>query len=587
MTLDNLIVSRDKASRHLRSPNAIYQGKITSVRDDGRVHVRIHSLGLSVGPIMPINTTPLNVLSKGDTVVCTFTDETNTNLVILGSATKKNDIYASADNGISIYTNNVARDAGVPSPSEGRVIYLLDTDELQIYNGTEWITVIDTGNSENITASTLVATSASIGTLTVTGPSTLTVLGSSNLSSSTTIGTITPTEIGHLDGVTSGIQAQINLKAPSASPTFTGTVVLPDGTVTSSMILDGTIVNADINSAAAIAYSKLNLATSIVNGDISASAAIALSKLATTGTITATTFVGALTGTASGNLVSGGALGTPSSGNLTNCTFPTVPNATSAGNANTVGSLGVHSGRNNEANKVVRTQENGYILCGYINSSNGNEGNNSSPPRVWGTNGSDDYLRSYLTSALNVNSANSAGNSNTVGGFTPQTSGFNGGVAIRYSGDARLDSNYFVGYGTVSVGAGASTSLRRRTADGYFLIDGSRLKYKENVETVSTEDAINLIKNLRPVKFHWKKEFQGPDASNPLLNEIRDTNKEYGFIAEEVHQVSPELVSYLDDNEDGIPDPIMWQQNAVISILVKTVQDLVSRIEHLESNGAN
>ena len=54
-----------------------------------------------------------------------------------------------------------------------------------------------------------------------------------------------------------------------------------------------------------------------------------------------------------------------------------------------------------------------------------------------------------------------------------------------------------------------------------------------------------------------------------------------------MHQVSSELVTYLDDNEDGIPDPNMWQQNAVISILVKTVQDLVSRIEYLESNGAN
>ena len=227
MTLDNLIVSRDKASRHLRSPNAIYQGNITSVRDDGRVHVRIHSLGLSLGPIMPINTTPLNVLSKGDTVVCTFTDETNTNLVILGSATKKDDIYAPADNGISIYENYGIRNSELPNPSEGRVIYLLNTDELQIYNGTEWITVIDTGNSENITASTLVATSASIGTLTVTGPSTLTVLGSSNLSSSTTIGTITPTELGYLDGVTSGLQAQINAKAPSASPSFTGVPLAP------------------------------------------------------------------------------------------------------------------------------------------------------------------------------------------------------------------------------------------------------------------------------------------------------------------------------------------------------------------------
>jgi hypothetical protein len=51
------------------------------------------------------------------------------------------------------------------------------------------------------------------------------------------------------------------------------------GTITSTMIADGTIVNADINSSAAIAYSKLNLGTSIVNADVSASAAIAYSKL--------------------------------------------------------------------------------------------------------------------------------------------------------------------------------------------------------------------------------------------------------------------------------------------------------------------
>jgi hypothetical protein len=110
------------------------------------------------------------------------------------------------------------------------------------------------------------------------------------------------------------------------------------GAVTSAKILDDTIVNADINSAAAIAYSKLNLATSIVNADVSTSAAIALSKLATTGTVTATTFVGALTGTASGNLVSGGALGTPSSGTLTNCTFPTL-NQSTTGNAATATTL--------------------------------------------------------------------------------------------------------------------------------------------------------------------------------------------------------------------------------------------------------
>lgn len=53
-----------------------------------------------------------------------------------------------------------------------------------------------------------------------------------------------------------------------------------DKPLTSADITDGIIVNADINSSAAIAYSKLNLGTSITNSDISASAAIAQSKIA-------------------------------------------------------------------------------------------------------------------------------------------------------------------------------------------------------------------------------------------------------------------------------------------------------------------
>lgn len=50
-----------------------------------------------------------------------------------------------------------------------------------------------------------------------------------------------------------------------------------------TVLFSGEVVNADINAAAAIAYSKLNLATSIVNADIGASAAIAYSKLAALG----------------------------------------------------------------------------------------------------------------------------------------------------------------------------------------------------------------------------------------------------------------------------------------------------------------
>lgn len=56
-------------------------------------------------------------------------------------------------------------------------------------------------------------------------------------------------------------------------------------------------------------------------------------------TVNATTFVGALTGTASGNLVSGGALGTPSSGSLANCTGLPIAGLT----ASTSAALGVGS----------------------------------------------------------------------------------------------------------------------------------------------------------------------------------------------------------------------------------------------------
>lgn len=41
-----------------------------------------------------------------------------------------------------------------------------------------------------------------------------------------------------------------------------------DSGITSAKIADGAIVNADVNASAAIAYSKLNLASSIVSGDI-------------------------------------------------------------------------------------------------------------------------------------------------------------------------------------------------------------------------------------------------------------------------------------------------------------------------------
>ena len=48
-----------------------------------------------------------------------------------------------------------------------------------------------------------------------------TFTGNVVLPATTTIGNVSSTEIGYVDGVTSAIQTQLNAKAPIASPTFT------------------------------------------------------------------------------------------------------------------------------------------------------------------------------------------------------------------------------------------------------------------------------------------------------------------------------------------------------------------------------
>lgn len=84
---------------------------------------------------------------------------------------------------------------------------------------------------------------------------------------------ISNTEIGYLDGVTSAIQGQINAKAPTAGPTFTGTVTLPSTTAI------GTVSSTEIG--------YLDGVTSAIQGQIDAKAPLASPSL--TGTPTAPT----------------------------------------------------------------------------------------------------------------------------------------------------------------------------------------------------------------------------------------------------------------------------------------------------------
>ena len=113
-------------------------------------------------------------------------------------------------------------------------------------------------------------TIAVAGTLNVTGTvsggviATLaspTFTGTVTLPSTTSIGSVSSTELGYLDGVTSAIQTQIDAKAPLASPTFTGTV-----TTATADLLGSVRSNVTTVSASAIDCSAGNYFTKTASG---------------------------------------------------------------------------------------------------------------------------------------------------------------------------------------------------------------------------------------------------------------------------------------------------------------------------------
>jgi hypothetical protein len=78
------------------------------------------------------------------------------------------------------------------------------------------------------------------------------------------------------------------------------------------------------------------------------------------------------------------------------------------GNAATVGGLDVHSGRNDNANKIVRTDGNGYIQAGWINTTSGDSGVANRLARIYSSD--DGYLRYSTLTDFKVHMGLSAKN---------------------------------------------------------------------------------------------------------------------------------------------------------------------------------
>lgn len=118
-----------------------------------------------------------------------------------------------------------------------------------------------------------------------------TFTGNVGLPSTTTIGEISSTELGYVNGVTSAIQTQLDAKAPTANPTFTGTV----SGITKTMVGLGNVDNtADADKPISDAtQTALNLKANLSGATFSGNVTITgdLEVTGTTTTVSATDLV--------------------------------------------------------------------------------------------------------------------------------------------------------------------------------------------------------------------------------------------------------------------------------------------------------
>jgi len=126
-------------------------------------------------------------------------------------------------------------------------------------------------------------------------------------------------------------------------------------------------------------------------------------------------------------------------------------------------------------------------------------------------------------------------------------------MSIANNGDIDLNTQV---YGS-GIGGDTFRDLLIRN-DGRLGVDLSSERYKKNIVDIGD---IDWIHNLRVVDFEWKS----------------NDRKDWGLIAEEVHEIEPKLVSY---NDDGTPESVNYSKLNVL--LLKEIQNLKKRIEELE-----
>ena len=525
----------------------IYVGVVKTVAADGKVFVSIPKLGNTIGPLRVANSNINRPLLAGEQVLCAYTNMSNDEMYVLG------------------YIN--ARDVFTPTitnPLNGEIIS---------YNGTEWV---------NSNVNGLIS-----GFAPLAGP---TFTGTVTLPSTTSIGTVSSTEIGYLDNVTSSIQTQLNAnqtqlnaKAPLAGPTFTGTVTLPSttsiGTVSSTELgyVDGvtSAIQTQLNTKAPLA-SPTFTGTVTLPSTVNASGAITANGVVTgSGGLVSNVFT---TGVAYGSF---GAVSLIGAGNNT---YTGIANAHYSCAVMWNNTIFGHYRNNNTWNF--------YFESGTLN----NSGNIVSGGNITAANGGQDggfTLRPWTASSAYVSLASrdmsGAEYSVLTNGTDTFISGGAGGSSYVRAGNNDTSGQVQVAPSAVYVTGNmylASASVNdstdyvsRDSANGRIHVKSSNRALKENIAPVS--GALDTIEKLSPKTFNWK--LTEEDTGSEYKTLTKQTYKSMGFILEEVLDVSPGLITWRTNPEDGSIYPGYWKIDDFIALSIQGVKELNDKILVLES----
>jgi len=323
-------------------------------------------------------------------------------------------------------------------------------------------------------------------------------------------------------------------------PTVTGTLVSTGDTavVTSNMIADLSITNADIAVGAGITYGKLSLTSSITNADIVSAAGIPYSKLSLSNSITnADIAVGA--GITNGKLATSTISGVSLGSNLNDLnagSFVTYDSGTTY-NGSTSKTISVNATSSNTSSTIVSRDASGNFSAGTITASlTGNVSGDcsGSSGSCTGNSASADQIKTTTRSTAATHYLTFVDSDN--GSATAETLYTDAGITYNPSTNDLTASGNVTAYSDVSL--------------------------KENIETIS--NALEMVNSLRGVRFN-RKDLEG----NPL---------QIGVIAQEVEKIVPEVVKTADDGLKSVA------YGNLIGVLIEAIKELSDKVDELSVN---